>query len=136
MRSVDYAGLDSSPHHALAKRYLPRGAGSVFAFTLAGGEPAAERFTNAVALFSRMTHLGDVRSLILHPASTTHAHRAADELRIAGIGPGLLRLSVGIEDVDDLIRDLERGLAAVRADPAERGADDLDDLEVRLARTA
>ncbi|WP_375399261.1 O-acetylhomoserine aminocarboxypropyltransferase/cysteine synthase family protein [uncultured Amnibacterium sp.] len=131
--SVDYAGLDSSPYRALADRYLPRGAGSVFAFTLDGGEPAAKRFVNAVALFSRMTHLGDVRSLILHPASTTHAHRAADELRTAGIGPGLLRLSIGIEDVDDLILDLQRGLAAVRAPAVREPADTARDRLVRSA---
>lgn len=113
--SVDYSGLESSPSHALALRYLPRGQGSVFSFTLVGGEPSAAAFVDAVELFSRMTHLGDVRSLVLHPASTTHAGRTAAERDAAGIRPGLLRLSVGIEDVEDLLRDLERGLSAVRA---------------------
>jgi len=112
--SVDYAGLASSPFHDLAQRYLPRGAGSVFAFTLAGGEAAARAFIDAVQLFSRMTHLGDVRSLILHPATTTHAGRTPQERAEQGIGDGLIRLSVGIEDVADLVRDLERGFAAVR----------------------
>jgi O-acetylhomoserine (thiol)-lyase len=112
--SVDHAGLASSPYHDLAERYLPRGAGSVFAFTLAGGEPAARAFIDAVQLFSRMTHLGDVRSLILHPATTTHAGRTPEERAEQGIGDGLIRLSVGIEDVADLLRDLGRGLAAVR----------------------
>lgn len=113
--SVDHAGLASSPYHDLAQRYLPRGAGSVFAFTLAGGEAAARAFIDAVQLFSRMTHLGDVRSLILHPATTTHAGRTPEERAEQGIGDGLVRLSVGIEDVADLVRDLERGFAAVRA---------------------
>ncbi len=122
VESVDYSGLASSPHHELARRYLPRGQGSVFSFTLAGGEPAARAFYDALRLFSRMTHLGDVRSLVLHPASTTHT-LLTDEERIAGgIGPGLLRLSIGIEDADDLIRDLARGIRAVRAAAAIRRA--------------
>jgi O-acetylhomoserine (thiol)-lyase len=114
VESVDYAGLPSSPYNLLARRYLPRGAGSVFAFTLQGGETAAARFLNNVELFTRMTHLGDVRSLILHPATTTHTLLSEEELVANGIDPGLIRLSVGIEDADDLIRDLERGLEAVR----------------------
>ena len=114
VESVDYAGLPSSPYNLLARRYLPRGAGSVFAFTLQGGETAAARFLNSVELFTRMTHLGDVRSLILHPATTTHTLLSEEELVANGIDPGLIRLSVGIEDADDLIRDLERGLEAVR----------------------
>ena len=113
--SVDHAGLASSPFHDLAQRYLPRGAGSVFAFTLAGGEAAAHTFIDSVQLFSRMTHLGDVRSLILHPATTTHAGRTAAERADQGIDDGLIRLSVGIEDVADLLRDLERGFAALRS---------------------
>ncbi|MHA7984951.1 O-acetylhomoserine aminocarboxypropyltransferase/cysteine synthase family protein [Rathayibacter sp. CAU 1779] len=115
VESVDYSGLASSPYHGLAQKYLPDGQGSVFAFTLRGGEPAARAFHDALRLFSRMTHLGDVRSLVLHPATTTHTLRTAEERLAAGIGPGTLRLSIGIEDADDLIRDLARGLAAVRA---------------------
>ena len=111
---VDYSGLESSPHHGLAKRYLPRGQGSVFGFTLVGGEAAARAVVDAVQLFTRMTHLGDVRSLILHPATTTHSLLSGDELRANGIHPGLLRLSIGIEDVDDLLRDLAQALAASR----------------------
>ncbi|WP_420367985.1 O-acetylhomoserine aminocarboxypropyltransferase/cysteine synthase family protein [Curtobacterium sp. L1-20] len=120
--SVDHAGLASSPYHDLAQRYLPRGAGSVFAFTLAGGEAAARTVIDTVELFSRMTHLGDVRSLILHPATTTHAGRTPTERAEAGIDDGLVRLSVGIEDVADLIRDLERGFTALRTGTAA-GAD-------------
>jgi O-acetylhomoserine (thiol)-lyase len=112
---VDYAGLESHPDHELARRYLPRGQGAVLGFSLAGGAEAAERFYDAVELFSRMTHIGDVRSLILHPASTTHAHLPRDVRERTGIDAGLLRLSIGLEDAADLIDDLARGLAAVPA---------------------
>ncbi|GAA4141437.1 O-acetylhomoserine aminocarboxypropyltransferase/cysteine synthase family protein [Leifsonia shinshuensis] len=111
--SVDYAGLESHPSHDLARRYLPRGAGAILGFTLVGGAAAAQRFYDAVTLFSRMTHIGDVRSLILHPATTTHAHLQRDVREATGIGDGLLRLSIGLEDPTDLIADLERGIAAV-----------------------
>jgi O-acetylhomoserine (thiol)-lyase len=113
--SVDYSGLASSPYHAVAKHYLPRGQGSVFSFTLRGGAEAAEVFHDSLRLFTRMTHLGDVRSLVLHPASTTHVLRTPAELEAAGIGPGLLRLSVGLEDPEDLVRDIAQALAAVRS---------------------
>jgi O-acetylhomoserine (thiol)-lyase len=111
--SVDYSGLRSSRFHALARRYLPRGQGSVFAFTLTGGRDAARQVTDALRLFSRMAHLGDVRSLVLHPASTTHVGRDEDARAASGIDEGLLRLSVGVEDPADLIADLERALASV-----------------------
>ncbi len=113
--TVDYSGLDSSPYRDLAERYLPDGQGSVFAVTLEGGIEAARTFTDALRLFTRMTHLGDVRSLVLHPATTTHVQREREELAAAGIGPGLLRLSIGLEEPDDLIADLDRALAAVEA---------------------
>ncbi|KAA9089737.1 O-acetylhomoserine aminocarboxypropyltransferase/cysteine synthase family protein [Microbacterium radiodurans] len=113
--SVDYSGLASHPDHDLAERLLPAGRGALFAFTLAGGRAAAEALTTAVRLFTPMTHLGDVRSLVLHPATTTHAHRSDADLELIGVGPGLLRLSVGLEDAADLVADLERGLAAAAA---------------------
>ncbi len=113
--SVDHAGLESSPYRDLARRYLPRGQGSVFAFSLHGGEAAARTVINAVGLFTRMTHLGDVRSLILHPGTTTHTLRTAEDLRRAGISPGLVRLSIGIEDTADLPADLDQAFAALRA---------------------
>lgn len=112
--SVDYSGLASNPNHALAQRYLPNGQGSVFAFTVTGGAEAARVFINAIRLFTHMSHLGDVRSLILHPGSTSHTLRTDDELLAAGIWPGLLRVSIGVEDPADLIRDLDGALAAVR----------------------
>ncbi|WP_369054217.1 O-acetylhomoserine aminocarboxypropyltransferase/cysteine synthase family protein [Kineococcus terrestris] len=112
--AVDHAGLASSPSHALAQRYLPRGAGSVFGVTVAGGEAGARAFVDAVRLFTRMSHLGDVRSLVLHPASTSHAHRSPAERAAAGIWPGLLRLSIGLEEPEDLLVDLRLALDAVR----------------------
>ena len=119
--SVDYVGLPSHPHHALAERYLPRGYGSVFSFTLHGGVDAARATVDALEVFTHMTHLGDVRSLVLHPASTSHTLRSEQERDRAGIHPGTLRISVGIEDADDLIADLERGLAAAEAVIARQG---------------
>jgi O-acetylhomoserine (thiol)-lyase len=118
VHSVDYSGLESSPFHELAERYLPDGQGSVFSFTLRGGLSAARAFVNALDVFTHMTHLGDVRSLILHPTTTSHNRRTEDELSQAGIWPGTLRVSIGIEQLDDLIDDLERGLEAVRGDLA------------------
>jgi len=114
VHSVDYSGLESSPFHALAKRYLPDGQGSVFSFTLRGGVDAARTFINALEVFTHMTHLGDVRSLVLHLASTSHNLRTDEELSQAGIWPGTLRVSIGIEDLDDLLTDLDRGLTAIR----------------------
>ncbi len=119
VHSVDYSGLTSNPYHDLALKYLPRGQGSVFSFTLRGGVAAARAFVNSLEVFTHMTHLGDVRSLILHPGMSSHNQRTDDERSQAGIWPGTLRLSIGIEDVADLIRDLDRGLAAVRAATVE-----------------
>lgn len=111
--SVDYSGLSDSPFRGLADRYLPDGQGSVFSFTLHGGRDAARTVIDHVGLFTRMTNLGDVRSLILHPASTTHAQRSAEQLAASGIGQGLVRISVGIEDAADLIADLASAFDAL-----------------------
>lgn len=108
--SVDYCGLSSSPQRRLAEHYLPRGHGAVLSVTVHGGRDAARAFTDALGLFTRMTHLGDTRSLVLHPASTTHVLRDETELAAAGIGQGLLRLSIGLEDPEDLIADLDQAL--------------------------
>jgi len=116
--SVDYAGLPTHPHHAVARRYLTRGFGSVFQFTLAGGEEAARRLVESVEVFTHMTHLGDVRSLVLHPATTSHAQHSEEARRALGVHPGTLRLSIGIEDVDDLLADLDRGLGLPQRDAA------------------
>jgi len=108
---VRYAGLESSPYHALAVRYLPRGAGSIFAADLAGGRDAARRFVEKLQVWSHLANVGDAKSLVIHPGSTTHRQLSDEELAGAGIEPGTVRLSVGIETVDDLIWDLEQALA-------------------------
>jgi O-acetylhomoserine (thiol)-lyase len=107
---VSYAGLPSSPWHELARRYLPKGAGSVFTFGLRGGFEAGVRLVEAVNLWSHLANVGDTRSLILHPASTTHRQLEDEERIAAGAGPDVIRLSVGIETVGDLIADLEQAL--------------------------
>jgi O-acetylhomoserine (thiol)-lyase len=109
---VSYAGLPSSASHRLAERYLPRGAGSVFTIGLHGGYEAGVRLVESVELWSHLANVGDTRSLILHPASTTHRQLADDERIAAGAGPDVVRLSVGIEDVADLIADLDQALSA------------------------
>ncbi|MFI8631807.1 O-acetylhomoserine aminocarboxypropyltransferase/cysteine synthase family protein [Microbacterium sp. NPDC077663] len=115
VESVDYAGLPSHPTHDLARRYLRGGFGSVFTVTVRGGLPAARAFVEAVSVITHMTHLGDVRSLVLHPGTTSHARRSPDERTALGVHPGTLRLSIGIEDVDDLVADLDRGLTAAES---------------------
>jgi O-acetylhomoserine (thiol)-lyase len=109
---VSYAGLPSSPYHALAKKYLPRGAGSVFTFGVKGGYAAGVRFVESVDLFSHLANIGDTRSLVLHPASTTHRQLSDEQRTAAGAGPDVVRLSIGLETVDDLLRDLDQALAA------------------------
>jgi O-acetylhomoserine (thiol)-lyase len=109
---VSYAGLPSSPSHALAAKYLPAGAGSVFTFGLRGGFEAGVRLVESVELWSHLANVGDTRSLILHPASTTHRQLSDDERSAAGAGPDVIRLSVGIESAPDLIADLDAALAA------------------------
>ncbi len=108
---VSYAGLEQSPYHRLAQKYLPKGAGAVFTFGVKGGYAAGVRLVENVRLFSHLANIGDTRSLILHPASTTH-RQLTDEQRIAaGAGDDVIRLSIGLETADDLIRDLDQALA-------------------------
>ena len=113
--TVTWASLPSSPHHERAQRYLPKGSGSVLGFELPGGLEAGRRFVDALTLHSHVANIGDVRSLVIHPASTTHSQLTEEELRAAGVAPGFVRLSVGIEHIDDILADLEQGLAAVSA---------------------
>ena len=110
---VNYAGLKSSPYRKLQEKYLPRGAGAVFTFGVKGGFEVGKRVVENVKLFSHLANIGDTRSLIIHPASTTHSQLDAAELVAAGAGPEVLRLSVGLEDAEDLIADLEQALASV-----------------------
>jgi O-acetylhomoserine (thiol)-lyase len=112
VESVRYAGLPSSPYRQLVEKYLPRGAGAIFAFDIAGGREAGKRFIEALDLWSHLANVGDVRSLVLHPGSTTHRQLSDEELAGAGIGPGTIRLSVGLEDLDDLLWDLDQALRA------------------------
>lgn len=116
---VNYAGLPSSPYNKLAHKYLPNGAGAVFTFGLKGGYEAGVALVDSVELFSHVANIGDTRSLIIHPASTTHSQLTPEEKEAAGAGPEVVRLSIGIEDVDDIIADLAQGLdkamAAVRS---------------------
>ncbi len=107
---VSYAGLETSPYRALAKKYLPRGAGSVFTFGLKGGYAAGVRLVETVRLFSHLANVGDTRSLVLHPASTTHLQLTDEQRLAAGAGPDVIRLSVGLETVEDLIADLDQAL--------------------------
>ncbi|KIG10337.1 O-acetylhomoserine/O-acetylserine sulfhydrylase [Caballeronia concitans] len=114
VEGVAYPELPTHRDHALAARLLPRGAGAVFSFDLRGGVPAARRFIESLTLFSHLANVGDARSLVIHPASTTHFRMDAAALAAAGIGPGRIRLSIGLEDPDDLIDDLKRGLKAAQ----------------------
>jgi len=110
---VSYPGLASSPQHALVQKYLPEGAGAVFCFDLPGGREHGKKFIESLSLFSHLANVGDAKSLVIHPASTTHRQLSDDELASAGITPGTIRLSIGIEDVDDLIWDLQQGFNAL-----------------------
>jgi O-acetylhomoserine (thiol)-lyase len=112
--SVAYPELPSHPDHALAKRLLPRGCGAVFSFNLKGDRAAGRRFIEALKIFSHLANVGDAKSLVIHPASTTHFRMSDAALADAGISPGTLRLSVGLEGPDDLIEDLSTGLRAAQ----------------------
>jgi O-acetylhomoserine (thiol)-lyase len=120
---VNYPGLPSNRFHDLARKYLPRGSGSIFTFGIKGGRPAGRRFIESVQLFSHLANVGDAKSLVIHPGSTTHQQMTDDELRAAGIGPEMVRLSVGIEDVEDILWDLDQALARSQRDqPVEAAA--------------
>ncbi len=108
---VSYAGLESSPYHALAQRYLPRGAGAVFTFGVKGGYAAGVKLVESVRLFSHLANIGDTRSLILHPASTTHRQLTDEQREASGAGADVIRLSIGLETAADLIADLDQALA-------------------------
>lgn len=109
---VKWAGLPGHPHHDRAERYLPSGPGAVFAFGLLGGREAAQKFVESVQIASHVANIGDVRTLVIHPGSTTHRQLTDGQLRGAGIGPELVRISVGLEDVEDLLWDLDQALTS------------------------
>ena len=110
---VNYAGLPDNPFHALAERYCPKGAGGVFTFGLKGGYDAGIALVSNVQLFSHLANIGDTRSLIIHPASTTHRQLSDEQRERAGAGADVVRLSIGLESVEDIIADLDQALAAV-----------------------
>jgi O-acetylhomoserine (thiol)-lyase len=109
---IGWPELASHPDHALAKQLLPRGCGAVFSFDLKGSRQQGRAFIEALKVFSHLANVGDCRSLVIHPASTTHFRMDDAALRNSGIGPGTIRLSIGFEDPDDLIEDLKRALKA------------------------
>jgi O-acetylhomoserine (thiol)-lyase len=111
---VNYPGLDSSPWHNLQERYLPKGGGSVLAFGIDGGADAGRAFIEGLSLFSHLANVGDAKSLAIHPATTTHSQLTDDEQISTGVSPDLVRLSVGIESIDDILADLEAGFAAAK----------------------
>ncbi|MET3125415.1 O-acetylhomoserine (thiol)-lyase [Arcicella rosea] len=113
VEAVNYPGLTSSPYHELAKKYLTRGFGGVFSFKLKGDKAKAEKFVNSLKLISHLANVGDAKTLIIHPASTTHSQLSEAEQISAGVEPTLLRISVGIEHIDDLKEDIEQALAAL-----------------------
>ena len=110
---VNYAGLRNNSSFARHQKICPKGAGSVFTFGLKGGYEAGVRLVSALKLFSFLANIGDTRSLVIHPASTTHRQLRDDQREAAGAGPDVVRLSLGIEDVDDIIADLDQALAAI-----------------------
>ena len=113
---VNYPGLAASPFHALAMRYLPAGAGAVLTFGIRGGRDAGRRFIEATELCSHLANVGDAKTLVIHPASTTHRRLDAEALAAAGVTEDMIRISVGIETLDDIVWDIERALATAARD--------------------
>jgi O-acetylhomoserine (thiol)-lyase len=120
--SVNYSGLPSSPWYEAANKYAPRGVGAVLSFELKGGVDAGRALVESVSLFSHLANIGDVRSLIIHPASTTHSQLTPEQQLTTGVTPGLVRLSIGLENIDDLTADLEAGFAVARKVSAANAA--------------
>lgn len=119
---VGHPLLESHPSHQLAQRLLPRGAGSVFSFDLKGNREQGKTFIETLKLFSHLANVGDCRSLVIHPASTTHFRMSDEALAAGGISQGTIRLSIGLEDADDLIDDLKRALKAAEKQAGKAGA--------------
>jgi O-acetylhomoserine (thiol)-lyase len=109
---VNYPGLPASPYRELAKRYLPRGGGGMLTFGIQGGLEAGRRFIEALQVFSHLANVGDAKSLVIHPASTTHQQLTTEEKLAGGISDDLIRLSVGLEEIDDILWDLDQALRA------------------------
>ncbi len=111
---VNYPSKESSPYHSLAKKYLPKGAGSVFSFGIKGGYDAGKKFVDNLKIFSHLANVGDARSLVIHPSSTTHQQLSAAQQAAAGVTGDMVRLSIGLEDIEDILWDLDQALAAAR----------------------
>ena len=109
---VKYPSLPSNPYYQLAQKYMPKGAGAVFSFGIKGGYEAGKKFIDSLKMFSHLANVGDARSLVIHPASTTHQQLAAEEQAQAGVEPDMVRVSIGLEDIDDILWDLDQGLHA------------------------
>jgi O-acetylhomoserine (thiol)-lyase len=107
---VAHADLDDSPYRSLAAKYLPRGAGAIFTFGVKGGRESGQAFIEKLELISHLANVGDARTLVIHPASTTHQQLSEDQLAAAGVGGDMVRLSVGLEDLDDILWDLDQAL--------------------------
>jgi len=116
VEKILYPEIPGHPDHELSKKLLPKGCGAVFSFDIKGGREAGRKFIESLRVFSHLANVGDAKSLVIHPATTTHYRMSDEDLKKAGIGPGTIRLSVGLEDPEDLIADLAQGLrAAARA---------------------
>ena len=116
VESVSYPGLESSPWHELQLKYAPKGGGPIVAFEIKGGVETGQKFTDALELFTNLANIGDVRSLVIHPASTTHAQLSPAEQLTTGVTPGLIRLAIGTEHIDDILADLEAGFTAAKGE--------------------
>lgn len=113
MKKVDHPSLSDHPDNALYRKYFPNGGGSIFTFQIKGGQREAHRFIDSLKIFSLLANVADSKSLVIHPATTTHSHLSAKELADQGIGQNTVRLSIGTEHIDDIINDLENGFKAV-----------------------
>ncbi|MEO9181631.1 MAG: PLP-dependent transferase, partial [Acidimicrobiales bacterium] len=111
---VTYPGLESSPWHQRQLKYLPKGGGAIISFGIKGGNESGQKFIEGLELFSHLANVGDVRSLAIHPSTTTHSQLSAEEQIASGVNPEMVRLSIGLETVDDIIADLETGFAAAK----------------------
>ncbi len=114
VESVNYPGLSGDPYHSLAKKYLPDGCSGVMSFSLKGGRESAIRFMDSLKLASNVVHVADIRTCVLHPASATHRQLTDEQLVAAGITPGMIRLSVGLEHVDDILADIQQALDKIQ----------------------
>ena len=114
VEKVNHPSLPDHPDHAVYKRYFPNGGGSIFTFDIRGGKEEAWKFIDALEIFSLLANVADVKSLVIHPASTTHSQLSEEELLDQGIRPNTIRLSIGTEHIDDIIADLEKGFAAAK----------------------